>query len=371
MPKDYYSTLGVERGATVEEIKKAYRKLAMQHHPDRNQGDKDAEKKFKEATEAYEVLSDPQKKQQYDTYGSTAEEMGRSGGGQGFGGFDFSGFSGRGGFGGIEDIFETFFSGSGFGGGRGGRASQRPQTGEDLEISINVTFEEAVFGVERQVTVNRMLACEHCAGSGAEEGSKVVTCATCGGSGQVEAVQRTILGNVRSVRVCATCEGAGRTPEKKCGKCKGEGRVVKSDTITFQVPAGVDDEMTIRLSGKGNAGKHGQEYGNLFVHVRVGQSKKFHRDGNDIRMSIEITPAQAVLGDEIEIDTLYGKKTLTIPKGTQHDQVIRLKDLGVQKVGSYNKGDHYVTVQIKVPKKLSRDEERLYRELREREGGRR
>lgn len=362
MPKDYYETLGIARGASEDEIKKAYRKLAMQHHPDRNQGDKESEKRFKEATEAYEVLSDPAKKQQYDTYGTTSDQMG-NGGGFG-GGFDFSGFQRGGGFSGVEDIFETFFSGSSF----GGRQQQaRRQEGEDLEIAINATFDEAVFGAERQITINRQATCDTCHGSGAEEGAKTVKCATCSGTGTVTGTQRTILGNFRTQRVCETCGGEGTVPEKKCKTCHGEGRVTKSETITFTIPAGVDDETTIRLKGQGNAGPRGRAAGDLFVHVRVDQSKKFHRDGHDIRTVIEVSPSQAALGDEVEIDTLYGKKTLTVPKGSQHDQVIRLKDLGVQKLGAYTKGDHYVTLHVKVPKKLSKEEEKLYQELRDTE----
>ena len=360
--KDYYATLGIARGASEDEIKKAYRKLAMQHHPDRNQGDKESEKRFKEATEAYEVLSDPTKKQQYDTYGTTSEQMGN---GQGFGGgFDFSGFQRGGGFSGVEDIFETFFSGSGF---SGGRQQARRQGGEDLEIAINVTFDEAVFGAERKLTINREASCDTCKGSGAEGDAKTVKCATCAGTGTVTGTQRTILGNFRTQRPCETCGGEGTVPERKCRACQGEGRVTKSETITFTIPAGVDDETTIRLRGQGNAGPRGRNAGDLFIHVRVEQSKKFHRDGHDIRTTIEISPAQAALGDEVDIETLYGKKTLTIPKGSQHDQVIRLKDLGVQKVGAYSKGDHYVTLHVKVPKKLSKEEEKLYKDLRETE----
>lgn len=356
--RDFYEVLGVAKGASVDDVKKAYRKLAMAHHPDRNQGDKGSETKFKEATEAYEVLSDPQKRQQYDTYGSYSEQPG--GGGQGFGGFDFSGFQGGFGGGGIEDIFENFFGG---GQSRGRRQQQSAQRGEDQEIAIDLSFEEAAFGVERTVVLKRKGVCDNCSGSGAAKGSKISTCTKCGGRGQVEVTQRTILGNFRTVATCDQCEGSGKVPEQKCTHCRGEGRRTIEDNFTFKVPAGIDDAATIRIRDKGNAGRSGQAGGDLFVHVRVARSKKFIRNGADIHTTLEVSPAVATLGDEIEIETLHGKKTISIPKGIQHGQIIKLKDLGVTKIGSYNKGDHYVAVEVKIPKKLSKKEEELYKEL--------
>lgn len=364
MPKkDYYETLGVEKSATIDDIKKAYRKQALKHHPDRNKGDKISEDKFKEINEAYQVLSDPEKKKQYDTFGSYQDTPGGGAGFSGFEGFDFSGFSGnqQGGFGGFEDIFETFFGG-GFGGSRQNRSRQSSR-GEDLKTSLTVTFEEAAFGVEKEVMLNRKEICNTCSGSGAEPGSKTITCSNCSGTGQVSFIQRSFLGNIRSVSVCDVCGGKGNVPETKCHTCRGQGRTDVNERIVIKVPTGIEDGVTIRLKGKGNAGKKDETPGDLYVLIRVEPSKKFTREGSDIQSGVEISNVQAVLGDTISIDTLYGKKEVKIPKGIQDNEVIRLKELGVQKIGGYSKGDHYLTINIRIPKKLSKKEEELYKEL--------
>ncbi len=362
MPKkDYYETLGVARTATIDDIKKAYRKLALQHHPDRNKGNKEAEDKFKTINEAYEVLSDPEKKKQYDTFGSYQEGAGH--GGSGFGGFDFSGFSGgSGSFGGFEDIFETFFGGNFSGGGTRSR-SRRSAQGEDLKHAISITFEEAVFGIEKELVLPREDRCGTCHGNGVEPGSKLVTCKNCNGSGQITFVQRSFLGNIQSVSLCDTCRGEGKIPEQQCHTCRGQGRVSVNDRFTVKIPAGIEDGSNIRLRGKGNAGRQDQSDGDLYLFIRVEPSKKFARKGTDIHTSLEISNIQAVLGDSVTVDTLYGKKEVKIPKGIQDAEIIRLKELGVVRVGTEHKGDHYITVKIHIPKKLSKKEEELYKEL--------
>ncbi len=357
MPKkDYYETLGVAKGATIEEIKKAYRKQALQHHPDRHKGDKNAEARFKEVNEAYQVLSDPAKRQQYDAYGSYQDQPG-GGGGQGFGGFDFSGFQGGGQNFGFEDIFESFFGGS------GRSRSKRSSRGEDLNMQMRISFEDAVFGMEKQVTIPRKDNCKDCTGSGVEPGSKMVNCTACGGTGQVEYIQRSFLGNIRSVSACTTCGGEGKRPEKSCGHCNGQGRVDAADTITIRIPAGVEDQTTLRVTGKGNAGKKGQTNGDLYLLIFVEPSKKFKRDGMNIYALLEISNVQAVLGDTLEIDTVHGKKEIKIPKGIQEGEMIRLKGLGIKKDVN-TVGDHFLETHIKIPKKLSHKEEELYQELK-------
>lgn len=359
MPKqDYYDILGINKNASIDEIKKAYRKQALEHHPDRNKGDKGSEEQFKKVNEAYQVLSDPEKRKQYDTFGSYQETPGGQAGG--FQGFDFSNFQG-GSFGGFEDIFETFF-GNSFGGGRQSR-TRRSTQGEDINLQLHITFEEAVFGVEKEITVQRQETCTACTGSGVEPGSKMINCITCGGTGQVEYVQRSFLGSIRSVAACSTCGGEGKVPEKKCATCHGEGRVIAQDKITVSIPSGVENGSVLRVSGKGQAGKKGSASGDLFLHMLVEPSKKFQREGKNIYTDLEISNVQAVLGGEVNVDTVYGKKTVKIPKGIQEGEMIRLKGLGIKETGGTGTGDHYLRVRIKIPKKLSKKEEELYQEL--------
>jgi len=360
MANDYYNTLGVAKDASDDEIKKAYRRMALQHHPDKHKGDKDTEQKFKEINEAYQVLSDKQKRAQYDRFGSAGGAQGFGGGGAGFGdgGFDFSNFSGASGFG---DIFETFFGGGMGGGGQRGKRGPRP--GNDIEVAITLSFEEAAFGVEKELSITKPATCKHCQGSGAEPGSKTVTCPTCNGTGEVRSVRQTIFGNMAVSQPCPKCHGEGRMHEKQCTVCQGSTRTRTQENIKVKIPAGVDNDSAVRLSGRGEAGIFGGPNGDLYVHIRVTPSKKFIRHDHDIHSETHIHFLQAILGDDIEIETIHGNVTLKIPAGTQSDKVFRLKEHGIQKLRSDNKGDHYVKIIVDIPTKISRKEREIYLEL--------
>ncbi len=374
MPKNYYETLDVAKDASVEQVKKAYRRLALQYHPDKHRGDREAEKKFKEINEAYEVLSDKQKRANYDQFGSAdAGGFGGFGGqgasgsgfgagqgfsGQGFGaeGFDFSSFA----EGGFADIFENFF------GAQGGRAQKKkrgPRRGEDIEFEMQITFEEAVFGVEKELAITKTDHCDHCRGTGAEPGSKTIICPSCRGSGEVRSVRQTLFGQIATSQVCPQCYGEGNIQEKKCTVCQGSTRVRKSEKIRVRIPAGVDNDSTIRLSNKGEAGIFGGQHGDLYVHLRVTPSKKFVRSGFDVHTEDHIHLLQAVLGDEISVETLHGEVMLKIPAGTQSGKIFRLKAYGIQKLNSQEKGDHFVKIIVDVPGKLSKKEKELYLQL--------
>ncbi len=352
---DPYKSLGVNKDASEVEIKKAYRKLALKYHPDKG-GTKEDENKFKEVTEAYEVLGDKQKRAQYDQFGS----VGGAGGG-GFGGFDFSGFQNvnvdfGGGFG---DIFDSFFGG----GARKAQKNRGPLRGNDIEIVVHLTFEEAVFGATKEVEISRYEKCEHCKGMGNEPGSKIVDCTTCHGTGQHIKIQRTPLGQIQTAATCDNCHGAGKIPEKKCRECHGEYRTLKNQKIKIKIPAGINDKAAIRLSGKGEAGVRGGEAGDLFAHISVSGSKEFEREGNDIKTTQSIHLLQAVLGDEITVKTIHGDVTLKMPAGTESGKVFKLKGDGVQKVGTTQKGEHFVKIMIEMPGKLTKKERELYEEL--------
>jgi len=363
MAKDYYSILGVEKSANDQDIKKAYRKLALQFHPDKNKDNKEAEAKFKEINEAYEVLSDKQKRSTYDQFGSAGPGFGGggfSGNAQGFGGqgFDFSSFSGAGGF---ADIFETFFGG---GGGAQRRGAKRgPQAGDDIEFELKLTFEEAAFGVEKELSVTKFVACTHCHSTGAEPGSKSVTCKTCGGTGEVRVIRQTLFGQMASVTVCGECYGEGRVHEQKCTICNGSTRVRKTEKIRVKIPAGVDNDSTVRLNGKGEDGRFGGPAGDLYVHIRVSPSKTFIRNGYDVHSEVHIHLLQAVLGSTVAIQTLKGEMELKIPAGTQSGRVFKLKELGIEKLRSSGLGDQYVKVLVDIPTKLNRKERELYEQL--------
>lgn len=355
---DPYKILGIEKGASEDEIKKAYRKLALKYHPDRS--GKQHEEKFKEVTKAYEILGDKQKRAQYDQFGNVGEGFG-GGRGQGQGGFDFSNFQNvnfdfGGGFG---DIFDTFFGG----GQAQAKRRQGPMRGNDIEIVLHLTFNEAVFGVTKEVTVSRYETCDHCNGMGNEPGTKVNTCETCKGAGQQIRIQRTPLGSIQTSAVCDTCEGSGKVPEKKCRVCKGEGRNLKEQTINIKIPAGIHDKAAIRLTGKGEAGQKGGPAGDLFAHISVSPSKEFERENENIRTSQSIHLIQAVLGDEIDVKTIHGTVKLKIPAGTESETLFKLKGHGIQKLNATTKGDHLVNIVIEVPKKLSKRERELYEEL--------
>lgn len=357
MSKDYYDILGVSRGATDQEIKRAYRKAAQKYHPDRNQGDASAEAKFKEVNEAYEVLSDKQKRGQYDQFGSNFQGANFGGGFDG-GGFDFSQFGGNG----FADIFETFFGGQQTG---GGRPKKGPIRGNDIEARIKISFKEAIFGAEKKLEITQLQECGNCHGKGAEPGSKISECKRCSGSGVIKQVRNTILGQMSTSTVCPDCNGDGRIPDKKCGVCHGSSRTRGKNTIKINIPAGIDDNSTIRVSGKGEAGVKGGPAGDLYIHVTIEKDPHFIRKGIDIYSDVEIHLLQAVLGDEITIESVHGPVKLKIPAGTQSHKVFKLSGYGVTAVNSHHKGDHMVTVMVKIPTKLSRKEKELYAQLAE------
>ncbi len=339
--KDYYAALGLEKGASDADIKKAFRKLAIKYHPDKNQGNKEAENKFKEINEAYQVLSDPDKKAKYDMYG-TVDFDGSGFGSGGFGGFDFSDM------GGFGDIFESFFGG----GGSGGRRRNGPQRGSDLEYTINLTFEEAVFGVEKEISIDRSEKCETCKGSGAKAGTSKKTCPTCNGQGQVRVQRQTPLGSFVSTSTCNTC--GGRTViEEPCTDCHGRGHVRKTRKIKVNIPAGVDTGNVMPLRGQGNHGTNDGPPGDLYVRINVAPSKKFVRKGNDIYIDAHISMGKAALGTEITVATVDGDVKYTIPAGTQSGTLFRLKGKGIPRVNSSGRGDQYVKVIVDIPKNLN------------------
>jgi molecular chaperone DnaJ len=364
MAKDLYEVLGIARGATDAEIKSAYRKLALKFHPDKNKGDKEAEQKFKEINVAYEVLSDKKKRQQYDTFGSSGNFGGGRGqaGAQGFGGFDINDFD-FGGSSGFADIFETFFGG-GFSGGSSRSRSKKtgPMRGNDIEASIKISFDDAVFGCEKDLEITRLEMCEHCKGLGSEPGSSIVTCKNCGGTGEVRTVKNTILGQISTSQTCKECGGAGRVPERKCTKCGGATRIKIKDRVKVRIPRGVDNGSTIRIAEKGEGGINAGEAGDLYINLTVEPSKTFMRNGLDIHTEKEIHLIQAVLGDEVVIETIYGPEKIKIPAGTADGKVFKLSQKGV-KTYKGAVGNHLVKIRIKIPDKLSRKERELYSEL--------
>ncbi len=353
--KNYYEDLGISKGASPDEIKKAYRKMAQKYHPDKNSGNKEYEEKFKKASEAYEVLSDPQKRSQYDQFGSTASAGGMGGGFGGTQGFDAQDFD----FGGIGDIFETFFGG-GFSGG-GARQKSQSKRGADLEAHVSITFEQSVTGITKELKVTKHEACERCKTLG---GSGKKICSDCGGTGVVTKAQRTPLGTMRIQQACSTCGGTGHSFESVCERCHGEGRIRESSTIKVKIPSGINNNSTIRLSGKGEAGIRGGSHGDLYIHVSISPSKEFVRKDEDIYTENNIHVLQAILGDEIDVKTIYGSIKLRIPAGTQSEKMFRLKGYGMPFPNSpERKGNHYVKIKIETPEKLSRKEKELYGEL--------
>ena len=361
--RDYYEVLGVSKDADAKEIKKAYRKLAMKYHPDKNPGDKAAEEKFKEINEAYEVLSDEEKRSTYDRFGHDGlNGQAGFGGGQGFGGF-----GGSGGFGGFEDIFGDIF-GSGFGGfgGSGGSSRRRgPRRGADIRQSVTIKFEEAAFGKKIKVKINRSEECDECHGSGAKPGTTKKTCPTCHGSGTVQSVQRTPFGNIASQRTCSTCNGEGEINESPCNKCHGKGSIRKTKTIEVDIPAGIDDGQMIKLSGQGEVGEKGGPRGDLYIVVNVQKHDIFTREGYDVYIEMPIRFTQAALGDKLEVPTLDGKVSYTLPEGTQTGTVFRLREKGIPKLRSNSRGDQYVKVIIDTPKKLNDEQKELLRKFDE------
>ena len=351
--RDYYEVLEITKSASAEEIKKAFRKKAMQYHPDRNPGDKEAEEKFKEINEAYEVLSDPQKKDRYDRFGHAGVDPN-----QGFGGGGFGGFSGFG------DIFGDIFGSFG-----GGFSSQRrrngPKKGEDIHTRVIISFEEAAFGTKRDITVQREETCPDCKGTGAAPGTERVTCPNCGGSGEIRRTSNTPFGQFVNVTACPNCGGTGSVVEKPCPSCNGSGHISKSVTISVDSPAGVDNDSVISLKGQGEPGKQGGPNGDIYVLVSVKPHKIFKRNGYDLRLEIPISFPQAALGADIVVPTLSEKITYKVPPGTQSGTVFRLKGKGVKQLQGSRYGDMYVRVIVEIPQKLSGEQKRLLQQLEE------
>ena len=358
--RDYYEVLGVQKGATDAEIKKAYRKLAKENHPDLNPGDKAAEARFKEANEAYEVLSDSDKRARYDQFGFAGVDPNYGAGSGGYGG----GFDGSFDFGDLGDIFGSFFGGSGFGG--GGRSSRNgPQRGESLRVGLTITFEEAAFGCEKEVVLERVEQCETCHGSGAAPGTSPETCSNCGGSGQVQQRRQTPMGVFATTGPCPRCGGKGKIIKSPCRDCGGSGQVRRRKTIKVNIPAGIDDGQIVSLRGQGNAGKNGGPAGDLLITVMVQPHELFRRDGVDVFCEAPITFAQAVLGAELEIPTIDGKVKYSIPEGTQTGTVFRLKGKGIPVLNGRGRGDQYVTVTIETPRNLNKEQKEALRRFSE------
>lgn len=353
--RDYYEVLGVGKTASDDEIKQAYRKLAKKYHPDLNPGDKEAEEKFKEANEAYEILSDADKRSKYDQFGHAAFDPNAGFGG---GGFSGSGFSGS--FTGFDDILNSMFGG-GFGGGRSTRSNPNaPIDGDDLRYRVTISFDEAAFGCEKTIDYRREEVCSSCNGSGAKPGTGSKTCHVCGGSGQIRVQQNSLFGMVQTTRPCDTCGGSGRIIETPCERCKGKGRVIRNMSEKVKIPAGIDDGQTIRASGKGDMGKNGGRNGDLFITVNVRDHKKFIREGCNLYQNITIPITVAVLGGEVVVPTLKEDVKYQIPAGTQSGTTFRLKEQGIQKLNSTGKGDMYINVAVEIPKRLNENQKRLF-----------
>ena len=346
--RDYYEVLGVSKTATQDELKKAYRKLARKYHPDLNKDNEEAAEKFKECNEAYSVLSDDQKRAQYDQFGHAAFENGGKGGGGGFGGAGgFGGFGGSG----MEDIFDMFFGGQG---GRGGsRTKTGPQRGADLRFDLEITFEEAAFGLEKEINLYRDETCDHCHGEGAEPGSKVESCPECNGTGYVRFTQNTMFGQMVNERPCSRCKGEGKIISEPCKECRGKGTVKRNKKLKVKIPAGVDNGSRLRVSGEGEAGAKGGPNGDLYVYLYVKPHKFFERDGTTVLCEVPINIVQATLGADIKVPTLDGQVTMKVPEGTQPGKVLRLKGKGIPSLRGGSRGDQLVRIKVVVPTKLS------------------
>ncbi len=359
--RDYYEVLGISKGASDDEIKHAYKSLARKYHPDLHPDDKEAESKMKEINEAYEVLSDSDKRQKYDQFGfAGVDPTYGQGQGGGYSGYSQGGFGGFGGFGDVGDIFESFFGG--FGGSQRSNPNA-PQKGQDIRASLTISFMEACKGTKKQVRVTRYESCPDCNGTGARAGTVPETCPDCHGSGTVKISQRTAFGVFQTTQACSRCGGKGRIIKSVCPKCQGQGRAKNVFTREVEIPAGIDDGQTLRVQGAGNCGANGGSYGDLNIKVSVRDGGIFERDGFDIRTEVPISFAQAVLGDEITVPTIDGNVKYTVPAGTQTGTVFRLRGRGIQKLYRSDRGDQYVTVNVEVPRNLSRRQEELLREF--------
>ena len=353
--RDYYEVLGISKGASEDEIKKAYKKMARKYHPDLNPDNKEAEEKFKEVNEAYEVLSDPNKKARYDQYGHAGVDPNFGAGGAGFdGSFDF---------GDLGDIFGNFFGG-GFGGGRRTNPNA-PQRGESIRLSLTISFEEAAFGCEKEVTVERMEQCGTCGGSGCAAGTTPEVCPDCHGSGQVQVRRQTPMGVFATSSPCGRCGGKGKIIHQPCPDCRGTGAVRKRKTIKASVPAGIDNGQTISIRGQGHAGKNGGPAGDLLITITVRPHELFRREGTSVLCEAPITFAQAVLGAELEIPTIDGKVKYDLPEGTQSGTTFRLKGKGIPSINGRGRGDQYVTVYIETPRNLNKEQKEALKKFAE------
>jgi molecular chaperone DnaJ len=358
MKRDYYEILNVQKAASLDEIKKAYRKVAMQYHPDRNPGDKAAEEKFKEAAEAYEILSDSEKRSQYDRFG----HAGLNANGRGFSGnmnMDdiFSQFGDI--FG--DDIFGSFFGGGRRGGGGGSRP--RGVRGSNLRIKLKLTYEEIARGVTKNIKVKKHVVCQVCSGSGAKDKGSIQTCHTCGGSGQVRKISNTFLGQMQTVTTCPTCNGEGTTVTAKCNACKGEGRVYGEETVTIDIPAGVQEGMQLSVGGKGNAGERGGTPGDLIVLVEEEPHAELHRDGLNVAFELHLSFTDVSFGTQVEVPTIDGKAKIKIPPGTHSGKIFRLKGKGFPSVNSYEKGDQLIHVNVWTPQHITPEEKAILEKL--------
>ena len=359
--RDYYEVLGVSKNADATEIKKAYRKLALKYHPDKNPGDKEAEEKFKEAAEAYDVLSNEEKRRRYDQFGHAGV------GGAGQGGFG-GGMSMDDIFSQFGDIFGSFGNFGGFGGFSSGRSARRVNRGTNLRVKVKMNLQEIATGIEKKIKVKKYVACQHCNGTGAKDGKSYSTCSTCKGSGQVTRVQNTILGAMQTTSTCPTCEGEGKIINEKCTFCNGEGVLMSEEVSSINIPAGVAEGMQLSLSGKGNAARRGGVNGDLIVLVEEEEHPDLVRDGNDLLYNVFIGYPEAVLGETVEIPTIEGKVKVKIEAGTQPGKILRLRGKGLPDVNGYGKGDLLAKVNVWIPKNLSKDEKKLVEKMREAEG---
>ncbi len=359
--RDYYEVLGVSKSADATEIKKAYRKLALKYHPDKNPGDKEAEEKFKEAAEAYDVLSNEEKRRRYDQFGHAGV------GGAGQGGFG-GGMSMDDIFSQFGDIFGSFGGFSGFGGFGGGRSARRVNRGTNLRVKVKMNLQEIATGIEKKIKVKKYVACQHCNGTGAKDGKSYSTCSTCKGSGQVTRIQNTILGAMQTTSTCPTCEGEGKIINEKCTFCNGEGVLMSEEVISINIPAGVGEGMQLSLSGKGNAARRGGVNGDLIVLIEEEEHPELVRDGNDLLYNVFIGYPEAVLGETVEIPTIEGKVKVKIEAGTQPGKILRLRGKGLPDVNGYGKGDLLAKVNVWIPKNLSKDEKKLVEKMKEAEG---